>query len=205
MDILSELLSDSDSDSPFPHTSRTTASLIGIAVAISGNILISFALNCQKLAHKQIEDSRSEEPETGRGRQDEPAPMTTPSSETQPLLLNGVGIPSNPRSYSAPNQASNAVSVPMVVPLHVTTASPPRSIGRSSRNRPPPLANGSQTNKTDNSIAEEPSDTNGGSHPQPKKTSGPAAESRFANSEEETEYLRSKLWCVHHTPTATPY
>ncbi|THH03591.1 hypothetical protein EW145_g6156, partial [Phellinidium pouzarii] len=33
----------------------TTASFIGIIVAISGNILISLALNCQKLAHLRIE------------------------------------------------------------------------------------------------------------------------------------------------------
>lgn len=32
-----------------------TRSLIGIAVAIGGNILISLALNCQKLAHKRLE------------------------------------------------------------------------------------------------------------------------------------------------------
>lgn len=38
-----------------------TASFIGIIVAICGNIIISFALNCQKLAHKRLEESRSGE------------------------------------------------------------------------------------------------------------------------------------------------
>lgn len=36
----------------------STASFIGIIVAISGNILISLALNCQKLAHKRLERER---------------------------------------------------------------------------------------------------------------------------------------------------
>ncbi|KAG8891088.1 hypothetical protein FRB98_000097 [Tulasnella sp. 332] len=36
-----------------------TASFIGIIVAICGNIVISFALNCQKLAHKRLEERRS--------------------------------------------------------------------------------------------------------------------------------------------------
>lgn len=37
---------------------ETTASFIGIAVAISGNVLISLALNCQKLAHQRLEKER---------------------------------------------------------------------------------------------------------------------------------------------------
>lgn len=38
--------------------SYLTASFIGIIVAICGNVVISFALNCQKLAHKQVEERR---------------------------------------------------------------------------------------------------------------------------------------------------
>lgn len=37
---------------------ESTASLIGIVVAISGNVLISLALNCQKLAHQRLEKER---------------------------------------------------------------------------------------------------------------------------------------------------
>ncbi|KAI0824671.1 magnesium transporter NIPA-domain-containing protein [Trametes gibbosa] len=36
----------------------TTSAAAGIAVAISGNILISLALNCQKLAHRRLESER---------------------------------------------------------------------------------------------------------------------------------------------------
>jgi hypothetical protein len=43
----------------FPHF--TTRTLVGIAVAISGNILISLALNLQKLAHKRVEKEKAKE------------------------------------------------------------------------------------------------------------------------------------------------
>lgn len=43
----------SDTDSNI--TQGRTQSLVGIAVAIGGNVLISLALNCQKLAHKRLE------------------------------------------------------------------------------------------------------------------------------------------------------
>jgi magnesium transporter len=39
-----------------------TASLIGIAFAISGNIVISLALNAQKLAHRRIEEAGTKTP-----------------------------------------------------------------------------------------------------------------------------------------------
>lgn len=38
----------------------TNASIIGIVVAISGNVVISLALNCQKLAHRRLEREREE-------------------------------------------------------------------------------------------------------------------------------------------------
>jgi hypothetical protein len=42
----------------FPSVSRGTA--IGISVAIAGNVLISLALNLQKLAHARLEKARTE-------------------------------------------------------------------------------------------------------------------------------------------------
>jgi len=38
-----------------------TASFIGITVAISGNVLISLALNCQKLAHRRLDEQRQQQ------------------------------------------------------------------------------------------------------------------------------------------------
>ena len=42
-----------------PHINRAT--FAGIVVAISGNVVISLALNCQKLAHKRLEAQRAAE------------------------------------------------------------------------------------------------------------------------------------------------
>lgn len=53
-----------------PHTPAPTASsFIGIAVAVSGNILISLALNCQKLAHRRLEAQREQQREKGKESQ----------------------------------------------------------------------------------------------------------------------------------------
>ena len=38
-----------------------TQSFIGIIVAISGNVLISLALNCQKLAHRRLDEQRQQQ------------------------------------------------------------------------------------------------------------------------------------------------
>ena len=45
-------------DIEFPSVSRGT--VIGISVAIAGNVLISLALNLQKLAHARLEKARTE-------------------------------------------------------------------------------------------------------------------------------------------------
>lgn len=47
-----------------PNLSRATVA--GISVAIVGNVLISFALNCQKLAHRRLERERAQGKEVGR-------------------------------------------------------------------------------------------------------------------------------------------
>ncbi|EJD01208.1 DUF803-domain-containing protein [Fomitiporia mediterranea MF3/22] len=49
--------------------SDNTASFIGIIVAISGNVLIALALNCQKLAHRRLERERRAHALNGIGSQ----------------------------------------------------------------------------------------------------------------------------------------
>src|SRR5258707_14618979 len=43
-----------------PDDSKT-ASFIGITVAICGNVVISLALNCQKLAHRRLDEQRQQQ------------------------------------------------------------------------------------------------------------------------------------------------
>lgn len=92
-------------DLELPNLSRAT--IAGIAVAVSGNVLISLALNCQKLAHRRLEAEREAERElVARSTSDQPIAHSdisgdsyfaatrhavdhdTPrtSSETEPLL-----------------------------------------------------------------------------------------------------------------------
>lgn len=69
-----------------------TASFIGIVVAISGNILISVALNCQKLAHKRLQ---LESQKVGT-----PSPRPSPLNVPDELPL---------QRYSSPNGKSTTL------------------------------------------------------------------------------------------------
>ncbi|KAF8528975.1 magnesium transporter NIPA-domain-containing protein [Hysterangium stoloniferum] len=69
-----------DSDNQ-PHT----RSLIGIGVAVGGNVLISLALNCQKLAHKRLEVEKRKLRESSITITS-PAPHQTELDERHPLL-----------------------------------------------------------------------------------------------------------------------
>jgi len=64
------ILSDEPDEGPqipkLPHI--TQAAFAGILVAISGNVIISLALNCQKLAHKRLEKERELHAEELRDR-----------------------------------------------------------------------------------------------------------------------------------------
>ncbi|KAM6495715.1 Magnesium transporter NIPA domain containing protein [Amanita muscaria] len=84
----------------------TTATLTGILVAIAGNVLISFALNLQKLAHKRLETSASSSHANGQA-----TPMN--DHEQQPLdTLHEYGTISRSRSPK-PNAASSHATFPV--------------------------------------------------------------------------------------------
>ncbi|EPQ59360.1 DUF803-domain-containing protein [Gloeophyllum trabeum ATCC 11539] len=118
-----------------PHV--TMSSIIGVTVAISGNVLISLALNLQKLAHRRleseklaragderdknrarrvedvIEEHEREEEDNGEYARFEPNTQPFPSggsSESMPLLTNGTSLV---RDYGAsPLPSPNPISVP---------------------------------------------------------------------------------------------
>jgi hypothetical protein len=89
MEILSRIIIDYASG---PRL--TTREVIGITVSIAGNVLISFSLNLQKLAHRRLEltkDQDIEHERTGNAAQDNitgNGSHQTPNShaETEPLL-----------------------------------------------------------------------------------------------------------------------
>jgi len=55
----------------------TTRTFTGIVVAISGNVLISLALNLQKLAHKRVEEMRLDALKTTQRREDKSLHFST--------------------------------------------------------------------------------------------------------------------------------
>jgi magnesium transporter len=96
-------------DPSFPPNKNSTASLIGIGVAITGNVLISLALNCQKLAHRRLERVREIE---GQGNQEQ-----NPNAERSENDDQLTGSEDGPHirspciistSSSIPNDASNS-------------------------------------------------------------------------------------------------
>lgn len=104
-----------------PNTGPQLMSVIGIAVAVGGNVLISLALNCQKLAHKRLETSK-------HSRHFPPTPDTLPDdrysgqngTQTQPLLSG----PPSPSSYTTPKRSlsrSPSYLLQSSAPIQVTS------------------------------------------------------------------------------------
>lgn len=121
--------------------SYLTASFVGIIVAICGNVVISFALNCQKLAHRQVEERRKDfEQQNSNGCASDPSQYSGPdsrrgsvdhsqspsrsrsrnntssttTSEAQPLLFK----PNYPnRSYTDPTPAAHSPTIHFAIPV----------------------------------------------------------------------------------------
>ena len=90
-----------------PNLSKSTA--IGISVAIAGNIVISLALNCQKLAHRRLERERE-----ARSRESELQPQTLGNDRRQE---DGLGVAQSTEQDSPPANSTPAVAVLETEPL----------------------------------------------------------------------------------------
>ncbi|KAF4602260.1 hypothetical protein EYR40_005465 [Pleurotus pulmonarius] len=172
----------------------STATFIGITVAIAGNVLISLALNLQKLAHRRLEEDkagRSEELSVRRHshNNNESAIHGSKPGDRQPLTNNV------PRSYGTRESTASIDALPehkrtswgWLIPLKT----------RSKRD----IAEEEAATLTEpllvDVMTEEPSrDSVNGSH-------GP----RTPSEGNESDYLKSKLWrvyclalmCLHNT------
>ena len=185
-------------DIEFPSVSRGT--VIGISVAIAGNVLISLALNLQKLAHARLEKARAER---FRGLEDiEEEDSADEGGALGMGVQHGLDPPSevemearvwNGSPDSRP-QGSGLETDPLI--LFPRTANPELL------HLPPTYG---ALNGTDDGHLRVP----GGSPLQWKRktTKGPVAgdAAKHADSErfrglmsegQESEYLRSKLWYV---------
>lgn len=158
--------------SPYPHEQT---SLIGIAVAIGGNILISFALNCQKLAHKYLETERSKHSNDPPNRQldDEEQPLIPSAAQDDTTLIN----------YGSNTDSASPLSVSTRIERRYVT-------------------NRSYTSSE--ASLEELGETNHRSAHHTNKSPPPGSslniEGEAQGKGKETDYLRSKLWSVfiHH-------
>ncbi|KAI0321861.1 magnesium transporter NIPA-domain-containing protein [Amylostereum chailletii] len=100
-------------DIQFPQLSSGTAA--GISVALAGNVLISLALNLQKLAHKRLEIKRATENANGRGSARSPL-ESNPWNRSFPSLLNLSSVIPTPMSGPPGSEADPLISFTPATP-----------------------------------------------------------------------------------------
>lgn len=101
-----------------PHLTLQT--VIGISVAVTGNVLISLALNLQKLAHLRLSHGR-QNGITGVEREGRPTRRDT---------INGVGHPDNAARFGATQQAlgeNHQSETQPLIPRRSSSQPPPSS------------------------------------------------------------------------------
>ncbi|CAE6477295.1 unnamed protein product [Rhizoctonia solani] len=174
----------------------SNATFIGVVVAVCGNVLISFALNCQKLAHRRIETAYKAEHDLDDDNTTEttvpayhaisapPVDLLIPAHRSQSLPITS----SRPRSPAAmPQQA-----IPLVVsssPVESIGSRPsltPRSRTQSSIFNPSTIDEVHEGSSASTSRAEPAggADLEAAAEPDSSPKDGP----------EESAYLHSKLW-----------
>ncbi|TDL29462.1 DUF803-domain-containing protein [Rickenella mellea] len=199
----------------------TASSLIGITVAVTGNVLISLALNCQKLAHQRLERQRNRTGErSGRSAtqhgatrdrtnndngagQDAPRPHVKDRTrvillETTPLLV----VRDRDYGIEAESEGQNTLPRPKR-PGFTARLFPKRFKGTHSN----------EIGVIEETINTEPDDArilipvndDDTDHPtndlgdrddseQRPKSNGMYAEGQSGNEGNESDYLKSKLW-----------
>ncbi|KAG9014983.1 hypothetical protein FRB94_007055 [Tulasnella sp. JGI-2019a] len=187
-----------------------TASFIGIIVAICGNIIISFALNCQKLAHKRLEEGRSGD-NTPKGEEEDhadgggnyaanqsPAAVT----DTSPLLFR----PNHPtRSYTDPVTRSSPA--PLLYTLQpISTGSPLSSpTKRRQPSMSPAVSRASAQTNMSSAVADIPEESESGSDTTPRDHRGATAANRGSSPSRKTSGReRAISWGVDHNGPGPP-
>ena len=214
-----------------PNLNRATVA--GISVAIAGNVLISLALNCQKLAHQRLErdraqtkeevrDDRSKTAQNGEPRIDEEDEEATPAQQLSRAQQSRHGA-------QALGAATSAVAV---VETHPLVSSPTdaatRNYGTNSTNgRERAVSHpsffrrfkpwGRRAKSAASSLERTYIGATTSLMPVDVVTVRPVSPHRsdeepsngkdqeFPEDANESDYLRSKLWCVHEgNMSATP-
>jgi magnesium transporter len=180
-----------------PHFSRST--IAGISVAIAGNVLISLALNCQKLAHRRLERERELQQThtngersgrrsngTKRNEQDDILELTEEGEENEPTLP-GISLRQAPQSSEQGLATENQPLLPRTHSDGTTTRKTPFS------RRMFPWSKQKSTSSPLHSLVPvdiviiEPSGAAG-------RRSSRKKEDKEVNNGHESDYLKSKLW-----------
>ena len=190
----------------FPDDPQTQ-SFIGIIVAICGNVLISLALNCQKLAHRRLDEQRQQQLFYGSGSH------TSSSTET-PVNLSrtntnvGLNLSGTHDSYGEerrPLLGSNRAHSVLITPHEYGTAKDhiPQSMKNKVLVRLAKLR--SQLASTPAVRGDEVLSPVIERYPRELSNEAETPEEALLVDDDEldetpraeSDYLRSKLWCVH--------
>lgn len=181
------------------------ATVAGIAVAISGNVLISFALNCQKLAHRRLELEREHASEQARNGV---KPRTTPPAPVEEEDEDGEVTPTEQRPYGVHHLSEENMGVPPAMAVLETRPlldSSSEVARYDSSDSPKWTSRLSPWRKRVGKLAREADRAHlGSSHSlvpvdvvsvRPgRRDKGDSSRSDVQGNE--SDYLKSKLWCV---------
>ncbi|KAH9960505.1 magnesium transporter NIPA-domain-containing protein [Russula dissimulans] len=184
-------------DIEFPSISRTMVA--GISFAIAGNILISFALNLQKLAHARLDKARAERGHRLEAIQEEGC-ASQGDEESEVDVQPGLSLPIElEREARVWNRTSSETSLPPrletdpLITLSVTASTVPPLVP----------TYGALFPSTDNGHVDRSNGSPLRWQPGNAKRPGAALAGEYANRpvhypshspNQESEYLKSKLW-----------
>jgi magnesium transporter len=174
----------------------TTQSFIGIVVAIFGNVVISLALNCQKLAHRNIELARQAQLSPEAKSPSDPStppngilrPHDAAALETEPLLIRGGGGRYEVLGRSSPNTPTRSSTLPPKLTQRLSYTDSPREIPWRLRFQEEPVVPISIANVSSQ-----------GQEPVEEEEEADLTQEEGKGRKKESEYLRSKLWCGPHS------
>ncbi|KAK7049641.1 hypothetical protein VNI00_005672 [Paramarasmius palmivorus] len=179
----------------------TTATVIGITVAIAGNVLISLALNIQKLAHQRLDaekPSRSESAPRGRTASTLEEEEEDEGDNTNDNNITNASSQPQASSSSSTSEAESQplLPFPRVQPGEYGTVTPydsnkPKAWSWFSRRRKktPELSSMPVEIITEESFQAQNGLTNGNGHKKPEDT-----RKEDVTDGNESDYLKSKLW-----------
>lgn len=183
-----------------------TPTVIGISVAIAGNVIISFALNLQKLAHNRTEKQREKEAEEQANRQSNGrAPPSLDESQEDSLRRSQSSLSAQTEPAEAVSESQPLLAiVPQDRPMYGSSSSEPDIRRQSSNKRGfiSRLFGGRRLRRTPEPtvlpvdvVTADMLTADGHANGHDKKK--PSDNGSLVENGNESHYLKSKLWFVY--------